>query len=230
MSNNNILVLDFETVGYAPKESMNPNVCDPVQIAVVPIDGKTMQVKYDKSFSSMIKPSKSVDLIDKETLQWHSEKLKKSPEELKKAWNEAPVLSVVWNSLLSYIDTHRTSKTSWGLPILAGHNIRRFDCIILERIQRELGPKDKAIFHEREFIDTMNYLWFWLEDDTRVKSYSLDNLRKFFGMSEDGGHEALQDCKDCAAIFARFMRHQRNQAKKVNFANQFKDWKDKGLE
>jgi DNA polymerase III epsilon subunit-like protein len=54
-----------------------------------------------------------------------------------------------------------------------------------------------------------------------LSSYSLDNVRKYFGISGEGAHDALKDVKDCAEILIRFMKLHRNLSSKVKFKNSF---------
>ena len=55
-----------------------------------------------------------------------------------------------------------------------------------------------------------------------LKSYSMDSLRDYFGISKDGAHDAIKDVKDTAEIMIRFMKLHRNLASKIKFKNSFK--------
>jgi DNA polymerase III epsilon subunit-like protein len=230
---NNIVIFDFETVGYKPKESTSPYLCDPVQVAAIPITGKTLKVHYDNTFMSYIKPSKGVDAVDKETLAWHCEHKGISEDEMKSIWNKAPVIEAVWPNFVKYLEGYKTEKSEWGNPIKAGHNIIGFDCIVADRMNQKCGIS-KKIWHPRDFIDTMNILWYWMENDSSINSYSMDNMRKYLGIDGKDAHDALKDCLDCAKIIKRFIRYHRHLAGRVDdegkkvldFKNSFKGWQD----
>ena len=57
----------------------------------------------------------------------------------------------------------------------------------------------------------------WFESLEEPKSYSLDNLRIFFGMSTEGGHDAMKDVDDTTELILRFMKLTRRYAKQVKF-------------
>ncbi len=46
-------------------------------------------------------------------------------------------------------------------------------------------------------------------------------MREYFGLSKEGGHDALKDVKDTAELLIRFMRLHRNTAAKVKFKGSF---------
>jgi len=230
---NNIVVFDFETVGYAPEESKNPHLCDPVQLAAIPIDGRTLKIQYDKSFVSTIKPSRGVEAVDKDTLDWHCRVKNKTPEEVKAEWDAAPSIETVWPTFVKYLKGFKTEKNEWGNPIRAGHNIINYDCVVADRMNKKCKIKTE-IWHPRDFIDTMNLLWCWMENDYSIWSYGMDNMRKYLGIDASGGHDALKDCQDCAAIIKRFFKYYRHLAgrkaddgkKVLEFKGSFKGWKD----
>ena len=54
MNNRWIIVIDFETDGT------DPNTCNPVELAAVPIEPRTLEIKASKAFSAVIKPPGSI--------------------------------------------------------------------------------------------------------------------------------------------------------------------------
>lgn len=227
------MIYDFETIGYGFREGVNPMLADPVQVAALPMDGKTLKVQKDKAFMSMIKPTKGVNKVSKDSIEFIMKTREMSEEQVKDSLNEAPAITAVWPMFVDYVRGFRTNKTEWGLPIAAGHNIKKFDDIILDRINAEYGD-GKSIFNVRDYIDTMNVLFMWLESDHNISSYSMDNMREYLGISKKGGHDALKDCLDCSMLIKRFIRYKRhlvsqldkNGNKVVEFKNSFKNWKD----
>ena len=63
----------------------------------------------------------------------------------------------------------------------------------------------------------MNVIFYWFEGNNELKSYSLDTVRDYFGISKEGGHDAMKDVKDTANILIRFMKLHRNTSSKVKF-------------
>ena len=83
MKNNRwIICFDFET------DLPDKDLCNPVQLAAVPIDPETLEVKKEQAFNTMIKP----DGIDKPeyfdvpkrdaTINWHAQNYGISYEEV----------------------------------------------------------------------------------------------------------------------------------------------------
>jgi hypothetical protein len=182
---------------------------------------------------SFIKPSKGVKAVHPESIQWHAKMKGISEDEVKDSLEKAPNIEVVWPKFVDYVTSYRTNKTMWGLPVIAGHNILKYDCIIANRLDKAHGI-DKNYYHPRDEIDTMKLVFPWLENNQAVNSLSLDNLRIFFGIETKGAHDALKDCLDCGLIIKRFLKYHRyltdrkdNNGKKVlDFQNSFKDWND----
>ena len=208
-------------------------LADPVQIAALPMDGKTLKVQKDKAFVSFIKPTKGVNKVSKDSIEFIMKTRDMTEEQVKDTLNSAPAVTAVWPMFVDYVRAYRTNKTGWGLPIAAGHNIKKFDDIILDRINNEYGD-GKDIFNIRDYLDTMNILFMWLESDHNISSYSMDNMREYLGISKKGGHDALKDCLDCSMLIKRFIRYKRHLVsqldksgkKVVEFKDSFKNWKD----
>ena len=105
-------------------------------------------------------------------------------------------------------------------------NIHRFDLKIIDRLSQKYGDTNKEgnnnIFFQRDVLDIMNLVFYWFEQNSDLKSYSMDNLRDYLGISKDGAHDALKDVKDSAEILIRFLKLYRNMANKVKFKDSFK--------
>ena len=111
-------------------------------------------------------------------------------------------------------------KSKFTAPIACGYNILGFDLPIIERISAKYS-KGKQVFHPRDKIDLMHWMFPWFENSPEVKSFSMDNMRDYFGMASAGAHDALQDVKDTAKLFCRFQKLYRRTAEKVKFRNAF---------
>ena len=91
---------------------------------------------------------------------------------------------------------------------------------------KEYGPWDKTKQQQKLFspifkIDLMDHIYCWFENNQDVKSYNMDYLREYFGLSKDNAHDALQDVKDTANILIKFLKLQRNLLRKRKFEKTF---------
>lgn len=222
MNTNDIIIYDFET------GSRNPYKTQPIQIAAIALNGRTLKLQDNGSFESLMKPilddkkaeSLGLDPIQDEALAVN----KKTREELK----DAPSPKSVWESFTEWVNCFNFKKTQWGAPVKAGFNNNKFDDIIVNRLcgadpNYSFGPWDDtyeqdALFHPIHSIDVMKYCWYWFENmRLPIKGMSLDALRQYFGISSEGAHDALVDVYDTAEILVRFLSLSRKIVPKVKF-------------
>ncbi len=225
---NKICVFDFETDGCNPKE------CSPVQIAALIIDPIKLEIVPNSEFNIFFKPETlaanenyeyTTDILD-----FHAKVKGCSKNDVLTQWKNYPSQDQSWKMFINYLNMHhsRSSKKSqFSAPIAAGYNINRFDLNIIERLSIKYGNLNKEnrtdIFYPRDVIDIMNLIFYWFEHNNDLKSYTLDSLRDYFGISKDGAHDALKDVKDCAEILIRFMKLHRNLGSKIKFQNSFQN-------
>ena len=224
---NKICVFDFETDGSDPRG------CSPVQIAAVIIDPIKLEIIPNSEFNINFKPEVLEQQEDYEyttdILDFHAKVKGSSKEDVLKEWKQYPKQQQSWSMFVNYLDKYhsRSSKKSqFSAPIAAGYNINRFDLKIIDRLSQKYNNVNKEntsdIFYPRDIIDVMNLVFYWFEHNPDLKSYSMDNLREYFGIDKDGAHDAIKDVKDTADIMIRFMKLHRNIASKVKFKNSFK--------
>lgn len=225
---NKICVFDFETDGSNPKE------CSPVQIAALIIDPIKLEIIPNSEFNIFFKPETlaadenyeyTTDILD-----FHAKVKGCSKDDVLSQWKNYPSQEQSWKMFINYLDMHhsRSSKKSqFSAPIAAGYNINRFDLNIIERLSIKYGNLNKEnrtdIFYPRDVIDVMNLVFYWFEHNNELKSYTLDSLRDYFGISKEGAHDALKDVRDCAEILIRFMKLHRNLGSKIKFKNSFQN-------
>jgi len=104
-------------------------------------------------------------------------------------------------------DKYNPKKSQWNAPYPCGMNINNFDMIILKTLNERYNIS--KLFNYETF-DLRERLFTSLIWDTSLKSRSMDNIRKHFGMSSENAHDALQDVKDTAKIIQRFLKHDKN--------------------
>lgn len=203
---------DFET------GSRNPYTTQPIQLAAVAIEPRTLEIIEDSEFESLIRPEfdevkcleLNIDPLEDQALAVN----KKTREELK----YAPSLKSVWESFSQYVMNYNTSGKDFTAPILSGFNNHGFDDIILNRIAKEFGPWDESrqrckLFNKYWNIDLMQLLFPWFESDFDVRTISMDNMREFLGISSEGAHDALIDVKQQALILCQMMKITRKYKK-----------------
>jgi hypothetical protein len=170
------------------------------------------------------------DYTDPETVDWHV-KIRNNQggnytsESLLKEWETYPSQELVWKNFVDYLLRYHTagkSKTMFSAGIAAGANITKFDLVICQRLSERYGNINKEgksnIFFPRDVLDIQTLLFYWWENLADVpNSFAVDNLRDFFGMSKEKGHDALQDVKDCAEMIVRCLRAMRPVAERIKF-------------
>jgi len=223
-----ICVFDFETDGS------DPETCSPVQLAAVMIDPIKLEIIEGSEFNVTCKPETlekdpnyqyETDIID-----FHARVKGCSQEDIYNEWKKYSSQEIAWNSFISYLDKYhcgnRKKKNQFSAPIAAGYNINRFDLKIINRLSRKYKNVDSKegtsiLFYPRDVLDIMNLVFYWFES-SNMKSYALDNVRDYLGISKDGAHDAIKDVKDCAEILIRFMRLHRKLIPKIKFEGSFK--------
>lgn len=221
-----ICVFDFETDGS------DPFTCSPVQLAAVMVDPIKLEIIPDSEFEIKFKPEvleKDKDFEYKtDILDFHAKVKGCKASDILLDWHTYPKQEQSWNQFIAYLEKYhcRSSKKScFSAPISCGYNIQRFDLPIIQRLSekyKNLNKEKKSnLFYPRDILDLMNLMFYWFENNNDIKSYSLDNMREYFGISKEGAHDALKDVEDCAKILIRFLRLHRNLAQKIKFKEAF---------
>lgn len=221
-----IVVFDFETDGT------DPNTCNPVQLAAIVIEPRTLNIITDSEFCTYIKPDEinndSYYNDHKDTIDWHANNMKITAAKVIDKWKAAPSEKNVWSDFKDYLLRYHKQdrrKSKFSAPIAAGANILRFDLIIIERLSVKYGDLDKdnniKVFYPRDKIDTMLWCFAWFENLEEPLKYNMNYLRNFFGMSTKGSHDALKDVNDTAQLVIKFLKLHRAYSSQVKFKNAF---------
>ena len=226
MNRNKICVFDFETDGS------DPLVCSPVQIAAIVIDPIHLEIVSGSELNINFKPEVLENNpnynYETDILDFHAKVKSCGKDEILKSWHQYPKQEQSWKIFVEYLDKYhaRTSKKNqFSAPIAAGYNINRFDLYIIERLSHKYGNLNKEnrtnLFYPRDVIDGINLIFYWFEDNNDLKSYSLDTIRDYFGISKEGAHDAMKDVHDTAEIIIRFLKLHRKLSKKIRFKQSF---------
>lgn len=201
----NYVVFDFETDG------VNPHTCQPLELAAIVVDPRTLLPVHGAEFTSLIKPE-APDKVDKRALQINHLKM----EELV----EAPDQKTVWNDFVQFVNSYQTKDGKiMRKPIPCGYNIKGYDLIIANRLNEAYHGKE--IF-SRFSVDVMDISFLWFESNPKVLNLKLDTLRQFFGMASDQSHRALFDVKQTADLLGRYVRLMRRIKVNWNVLSQSK--------
>lgn len=222
-----ICVFDFETDGSDPSE------CSPVQLACVMVDPIKLEIISGSEFEVKFKPEvieKDPDHIYKtDILEFHAKVRGCSSADILNEWKQYPKQEHSWNQFILYLEKYHcrsTKKSCFSAPIACGYNINRFDMVLIQRLSEKYKnlnkEKKSSLFYPRDVLDLMNLVFYWFENNNDIKSYSLDNMRDYLGISKSGAHDAIKDVKDSAHMMIRFLKLHRNLAKKIKFKDSFK--------
>ena len=221
MNYNKICVFDIETDGRDPTKA------NPVQLAAVIVDPRKLEIVNNAEFNSFMRPE-GIDEEDyfennRATIEWHSNIRDCTPEEIIELWKKAPSQKMVWENFVGFLEKFHKSgknKTKFSAPLACGYNILAFDLHIVNRMC-ENHLKGKQIFHPRDKLDLMHWMFPWFENSRAVTSFSMDNMREYLGMSTANAHDAMKDVKDTAGLLCRFLRLYRRTARNVRFKGSF---------
>ena len=221
MNNRWIMVFDWETDGP------NPTTCNPVELAAVPVDPRTLEIKSEQAFSAVIKPDgiDSEEYFTKErqdTIAWHAKQRGVDTKEIITDWKAGQSEKIVWKNFCSYCSKYEVDKKSgqWFVePIPSGYNIVNFDLPIARRLAQKHDTK--LPFSEVSKVDMMDILFMWFENLSEPNSMKLDVFRKFFEMRPAQAHEALSDTIDEAELMVKFMKFHRRQSSVDKFKGAF---------
>jgi len=185
-----------------------------VQIAAVPMNLKTLEMETDRVFNINVKPD-GVDNHDfsdahKQVLNFHSKNTSKTHEEIINIWKAGFAKKEALRMFCDYCAEFKDGSK----PTAGGQNIILYDNPIIKRDCDETG--NKYPFAQGQELDLRYIAPTWLQFSKRPPyNYSLDSLRKYFGIPTEGGHEALKDVLDCGDLIKRFLTLQKRVISKV---------------
>lgn len=211
MNFNYLICYDYETGSRNKKDTQL------TQIASIVIEPRKLVLIENSLFSSEVKPI----LDDAEAIAAGlapiEEEALKITHKTREGLAKAPELKAVWPAWMDNIQKYRTKKNgAWGAPIRCGYNIHNFDNPITDRYTEQFGQWDKEWATQNVFHPIVSYdlitEFFSITENIKINpthSISLDNIRKWLGMSGDNAHDAKFDVIDCAELVIRFLRMKR---------------------
>ncbi len=109
MNNRWIIVFDWETDGP------NPETCNPVELAAIPVNPRTLEIKKEQAFRATIRPDgiDSEEYFTKErqdTIAWHAKQRGVETEDIVKDWKSGQNEKVVWKNFCNYCSKYEVDK------------------------------------------------------------------------------------------------------------------------
>ncbi len=219
-----IIVYDLETDGP------DPTTANPVEIAAVPVNPRTLEIKMDDTFEVTVKPPG----IDKDeyfttgvqkTIDWHASTRGCSSEDIVSTWKKGKSQKVAMKNFCSYLQKYHIEKDPvrriyFTEPAYSGYNVDGFDDIII----RNMCDKHKLDypFAKMGNMDLLHYITYWFENMPEPENYKMDTLKEFFGLVSHGqAHSAISDVVDTAKILVRFLKFARRQVSVDKFKGSF---------
>lgn len=173
------------------------------------MDLKRLEIVPNSEFNTVIRPNCIEDdgyiEAHKETINFHIKNRKLPLESIIQEWKDG----VPEKEAFEHFDSYLKIQTGSIAPIAGGQNIRGYDLPIYERCINKYRIPYR--FYRRDQLELLDFFshWFMYAKKPPV-NYKLDTMRKKFGMSMEGAHDALIDVQHTAEILVRFLRlHQR---------------------
>lgn len=219
-----IIVYDLET------DSPDPLIANPVEIAAVPINPRTLEIKMDDTFQVTVKPpgiedDKYFTTSVQKTIDWHASTRGCSSTDIVSYWKSGKCQKVAMKNFCSYLEKYHIEKDPgrkiyFTEPVYSGYNVDNFDDIII-RNMCEVHKLDYP-FSKTGNMDLLNYITYWFENLPEPENYKLDTLKEFFGLQSHGqAHSAISDVIDTAKILVRFLNFARRQVNINKFKGSF---------
>ena len=219
-----IIVYDLETDGP------DPTTANPVEIAAVPVNPRTLEIKMDDTFEVTVKPPG----IDKDeyfttgvqkTIDWHASTRGCLSADIVSKWKQGKSQKVAMKNFCSYLQKYHIEKDPmrriyFTEPAYSGYNVDGFDDIII----RNMCDKHKLDypFAKMGNMDLLHYITYWFENMPEPENYKMDTLKEFFGLQSHGqAHSAISDVVDTAKILVRFLKFARRQVSVDKFKGSF---------
>lgn len=189
-----IIVIDLETGG------LDTETCEVVQLAAKAYDWRTLRPLPDGEFNSYAKP------LDLNNLSPQAMAINKIPLE---TLEKAPDLKSVFTQYVKFIQKYNPKGDDFMAPAVGGKNIKSFDLPIINRLLNKYA-KGELLFNRKYVFDLEDELMWWFENSEILPNHGMDSVRKAFGLSTEGAHDALVDVRQEGDLIMRFLKLQRS--------------------
>lgn len=200
---NKICVLDFET------DSLDNNFNQPVSIAAVMIDGRSLKICDNGIFYSLISriPDSEVEKYGLSKLDPKSMSINGISES---DLESAPPLKLVWTNFINWVKYFNPKPSKWDGPILSGHN-HKYDRKIIERIMygthygQKISNKKSIQYSRFSKMTTEEQKEYFTQTATLKEPWKLGPQSEFFhpGLyldSQDYSHILFENTRNYKSI------------------------------
>lgn len=183
-----IVVYDLETGGLDSKKH-------PItEIALVAIDLESLEIVDE--YSSLILPYYDSELYTKDALEF-------SGISMNLLQDEGKLVSSVVEEVIQFFEKHTIDNSK---PILAGHNIKKFDNAFLFKLMKEERKDFEKLINQEEMVDTLRWAWLkWPE----LATFSLGSCCNAVDLLLKEAHRALPDTKMNARLLIELLMNMR---------------------
>lgn len=214
MNSLDIIVFDFETGG------LDPEYHEAIQVAGKAYNARTLEpypAEAGGEFSSLMRPLYPDRLQDR-ALEVNGITREMLFGDEKKGISPAPDQKIVWNSFVQWVNKFNRKRSKFGAPLAAGKNIRDFDLRFAATLCKlHCEKKEKTLlFNTRRQVELEDLLFMWFESSQELPNEKMDTLREYFGMSHEGAHSAIVDCRQTGDLIMRFLRLHRDLKSRKN--------------
>ncbi len=213
------ICFDFETGGLDPARH------EVIQVAGKAYNARTLEpypAEEGGEFCSLMRPLHPERLED-EALKVNGKTRDMLLGNAELGIEPAPEPRVVWGQFVAWVRNFNRKGTAWTAPIACGKNIRNFDLRFVEVLNEQYARGKKTVlFNARTVVDLEDLLFAWFEDEADLADHKMDTVRRYFGMSSEGAHDALVDCRQTGALIMRFLRlHRELRRRRTREGNPF---------
>lgn len=182
------------------------------------MDLKRLEIVQNSEFNIVIRPDEIEEpnyINDHiQTINFHSKNRNLPVEDIVASWKKGSQEKVAFQRFDEYVKLYSTGLE----PVVGGQNVRGYDLPIYNRCIKKYNLPYR--FYRREEFELLDFFSHWfLYARNPPPNHKLDTMRKKFGMSLDGAHDALVDVKDTANIIIRFLKLHQQFIKRVSMLN-----------
>jgi len=184
-----VIVYDLETGG------LEKDINGVAEIAMVVVDMETLEIIDE--YTSLIQPYLNLEYSDEAF-----DVTKLSLDILK---NEGLPFDIVAKNCLEFIDSYKVGNSK---PILAGHNIKKFDNPFFIKFMEDSKIDVTKHINLEESVDTLKWArWMFYE----LANYELGTVASELGITLVEAHRALPDTIANAKVFIKMIKQLRGE-------------------
>lgn len=192
---NNFIVYDLETGGFDLKSH------GIVEIALVAIDHISLEVVDE--YCKIIQP---YNMASGKLAEYTSGAQDIHGVSVERMRSEGLPAETVVRDIIAFFTKHKIKSKK---PIIAGHNIHKFDNPRLEAFLATFGQKLSQLTDVEDSIDTLKWAKFKWQKPTEVANHKLSTCCEALNIELVDAHSALPDTKANSKLLTSFIKSMR---------------------